>query len=257
MNQAFDIGRFGRVFYKYTIEHYKSYLMSLVVLVGVLLLGGSFLVYMEGKPLDKGLQLVMFISTMLLSGTIFTSTIFSELGEKKKAMPWLLLPATHFEKFLVAWVYSFLVFIVVYTLSFNLVALLLLNARHFEGEAHGLFYSFNRQILEVYIAYAFLHGVAFWGAIYFNRMNFIKTAFTFFIFIGVLMFMNRLLLQLMLGRPVEAAAFFGFTRVINNGQPVDIVLKQGNSGFNIIYLEIAMALILWTAAYFNVKEKQV
>lgn len=257
MNQAFDIGRFGKVFYKYTIEHYKSYLMSLVVLVGVLLLGGSFLVYMEGKPLDKGLQLVMFISTMLLSGTIFTSTIFSELGEKKKALPWLLLPATHFEKFLVAWVYSFLVFIIVYTLTFNTVALLLLNARHFEGEAQGLFFSFRRQIFEVYVGYAFLHSVAFWGAIYFNKMNFIKTAFAFFIFLGILMFMNKLLLQFMLGRPVEAAAIFGFTRILENGEPVDIVMQKSNSGYGIIYLEAAMALILWTAAYFNVKEKQI
>ena len=43
MNNTFNIGRFGRLLAKHTIEHYKSYLMSVLVLLGVMLLGGVFL----------------------------------------------------------------------------------------------------------------------------------------------------------------------------------------------------------------------
>lgn len=56
MNKTFNINRFGRLFKKHSKEHYRNYLMSVGVLVGVMLLGGSFLVYMADVQLDKNLQ---------------------------------------------------------------------------------------------------------------------------------------------------------------------------------------------------------
>ncbi len=46
MNKTFSINRFARLFKKHTKEHYRNYMMSIAVLVGVMILGGSFLVYM-------------------------------------------------------------------------------------------------------------------------------------------------------------------------------------------------------------------
>src|SRR5664279_4326257 len=120
MKKTFSIKRFSRLFKKHTKEHYKNYLMSLTVLVGVMILGGGFLVYMAEVQLDKNLQTFFFFSIMLLTGTIFTSSVFADLGEKKKATVWLTLPASHFEKYLIAWLYSFLFFIIVYLLVFYL-----------------------------------------------------------------------------------------------------------------------------------------
>ncbi len=108
MNKTFSIHRFTRLFKKHTKEHFRNYLMSVAVLVGVMMLGGSFLVYMADVQLDKSLQTFFFFSIMLLAGTIFTSNAFADLGERKKAITWLVLPASHFEKYMVAWVYSFL-----------------------------------------------------------------------------------------------------------------------------------------------------
>ncbi len=120
MKKTFSLNRFGRLFKKHTKEHYRNYLMSIAVLVGVMILGGSFLVYMADVQLDKNIQTFLFFTIMLLAGTIFTSSVFADLGEKKKAIAWLTLPASHFEKYLVAWIYSFLLFIIVYTLIFYL-----------------------------------------------------------------------------------------------------------------------------------------
>src|ERR1022692_150129 len=103
MNNTFNIRRFRRLFVKHTVEHYKSYLMSLTVLMGVMILGGSFLIYMIEAPIDKGFQSAIFAMILLLAGTIFTSTIFADLGDTKKAVASLTLPASHFEKYLVAW----------------------------------------------------------------------------------------------------------------------------------------------------------
>ena len=38
----------------------------------------------------------------------------------------------------------------------------------------------------MYLVFAFLHAIAFFGAVYFEKLHFIKTAFTFFIIIAVL-----------------------------------------------------------------------
>ena len=200
MNKIFNPVRFGKLFIKHTTEHYKGYLMALGVLIGVMVLGGSFLVYMVNARLDLETQSVLFLMILLLAGTIYTSTIFAELGEKKKAIAYLTLPASHFEKYLVAWLYSFLIFLVIYMISFYLVALFLLNVKHIPGQAEGVINLLEKPNLQIGLIYAFLHAIAFWGAIYFNKLHFIKTGFVFFVFMGLLILFNKILLGTMIGR---------------------------------------------------------
>ena len=258
MNKTFNAKRFGRLFIKHSTEHYKSYGMSLLVMIGVMLLGGSFLVYMTGMRMDKGDQTTMFVMILLLAGTIFTSTIFADLGDKKKAIPWLLLPASHFEKFLVAWIYSFVVFIIIYTLSFYVADRFVLSIKPFEGgPPPEMFEITHIHALEIYLVYAFLHSITIWGAIYFEKLHFIKTAFGFFISLGILILMNKMLLGTMLGRNVEAAAPFGNLSFIENGHLYDIILSNKQQVINNDYLVTVLAAILWVAAYFRLKEKQV
>jgi hypothetical protein len=257
MNKTFNAKRFGRLFIKHSTEHYKSYGMSLFAMVGVMLLGGSFLVYMVGARIDIGNQWALFTMILLLAGTIFTSTVFAELGDKKKAIPWLLLPASHFEKFLVAWIYSFVVFLIVYTLSFYMVALFILSIKPLGGSPPEMFDISSNRALQVYMVYAFLHGIAICGAIYFEKLHFIKTAFVFFISLGILILMNKMLLGTMLGRSVEAAPPFGNLRFTENGQVNDIMLSYDQHGINIDYLVTVLAVFFWVAAYFRLKEKQV
>ncbi len=195
MNKIFNPVRFGRLFIKHTTEHYKGYLMALGVLIGVMVLGGSFLVYMIDAPLDHSTQSGLFLVILLIAGTIFTSTIFADLGDKKKAIAYLTLPASHFEKYLVAWLYSFLVFLVIYTVSFFFVALFLLNVKHVPGQAGGVINLLQKQHLQFGLIYAFLHAIAFWGAIYFNKLHFIKTGFVFFVFMGLLILFNKIMLS--------------------------------------------------------------
>lgn len=257
MNKTFNAKRFGRLFIKHSTEHYKSYSMSLFAMIGVMLLGGSFMVYMMQMRLDIVDQSALFAMILLLAGTIFTSTVFTDLGDKKKAIPWLLLPASHLEKFLVVWIYSFVVFMIIYTLSFYLVALFVLNLRPLEGGQPEMFNIYTNHALQIYLVYAFLHGIAIFGAIYFEKLHFIKTAFVFFISLGILILINKMLLGIMLGRNIEAASPFGNLRFTENGQRNEITLPYNQHGLNIDYLVTGLAVIFWVAAYFRLKEKQV
>ena len=255
MNNIFNLSRFSRLFVKHTVENYKGYLMSLTVLMGVMILGGSFLIYMIEAPMDRGLQTALFSLILLLAGTIFTSTIFSGYGDKKKAVALLTLPASHFEKYLVAWVYSFLLFIILYTAGFFLVVSFAINVKHFPGHQDGVINFFKTPVCQMYILYALMHAVAFYGAIFFDKLHFIKTAFLFFISVGLLIAINKILLSVFIPKTVETTVPFGDLRIQSDQQTFEINVSQQD--YWMIAIVSVLAVIFWIAAYYRLKEKQV
>lgn len=257
MNKTFNAHRFGRLFYKHTTEHYKGYLMALSVLAGVMILGGGFLVYMMEFPIDKNFQTVLFMIFLLLAGTLFTSTIFAELGEKKKAIASLMLPASHFEKFLVAWIYSFITFIIVFIICFYSITLFALNVKQFPGKPPMIFSVFEQPVMFIFIVYAFLHGFTICGALWFEKLHFIKTGFVFFIALALLIFINKLLLDNMLGINVEASPPFTNIRIAVEGGFSNVNVTKTQTVPYGIYLVSVLAVIFWVAAYYRLKEKRV
>ncbi len=255
MNYNFNFGRFVRLFLKHTAEHYKSYLMSLAVLIGVLVLGGCFLVYMVEARLDKNVQSALFVIMLLLAGTIFTSTVLIDLGDRKKAVAWLTLPASHLEKYLVAWVYSLLIFLVVYTASFYLSAVFVVNIKKFDDHSYGVLNIFDKRIFQICLIYAFLHSLALYGAVFFDRLHFIKTAFVFFISLSVLVILNKIILSGLLGRAVVSTPPFGNVRFSGSGEEVTLVENLQEPYMT--YLIAVLAVIFWIATYWRLKEKQV
>jgi hypothetical protein len=262
MNNIFKPKRFGMLFIKFTTEQYKGYLMSLLVLMGVLTIGGCFMVYLMNVRMEISLQLLLLLWVILFAGTIFTSTIFTQLSNSKKAIVSLTLPATHFEKYLVAWLYSFIIFMVVVIIGFYLVMLFLLNIRHFPGpqeEIFNLFYNVNGLGTSVFFVlltlYGLLHSIAFYGALYFQKMNFVKTALLFFLIIGVLIIGNNLVMRQMIHRDIIQVMPFATVGFIENGATYSI----NTSGFiwvgQVVF--VVLAFIFWIAAYFRLKEKQV
>ena len=230
--------------------------MSVTVLVGVMLLGGGFLVYMADVELDKNLQTFFFFTIMLLAGTIFTSSVFADLGDRKKAIAWLVLPASQFEKYLVAWIYSFFLFIIVYTMIFYLALFTALNIQHVHTHRMVILNIFEKQILQMFLVFAFLHAIAFFGAVYFEKLHFIKTAFAFFIIIAALILLNKGLLSVFTGKSVDMSPPFNNMRFEEVGQTVDIKIEKQNAPY-ILYLLVILTFIFWVATYFRLKEKQV
>jgi hypothetical protein len=105
------------------------------------------------------------------------------------------------------------------------------------------------------VVYAFLHSVALYGAVFFERLHFIKTAFVFFISLALLVIINKMMLGALLGRAVESTPPFGNVRFSGSDQEVRLV--ENLQGPYMIYLVMVLALIFWIAAYWRLKEKQV
>ena len=257
MKKQFNLSRFNRLFIKHTVEHYKSYLMSLLVLIGVMLLGGVFIIYMINEPMNVSSQNAFFTIILLLAGTIFASTVFAQLGDKKKAMVWLTLPASHFEKYLVVWLYSFLLLIIVYTGSFYLVLLFLNTVKHFPGHQNEVLNIFSKGGgLQVFLLFGLLHSIAFYGAVYFEKLHFIKTAFIFFIGLGILIAINNFVQRALMGNFIMMNVPFGGAMFMENHQTKAINITEAQQG-HILILVAVLTILFWAAAYYRLKEKQV
>lgn len=257
LTSSFSYNRFGRLFIKHTADHYKTYFMSWAVLIGVLLLGGILFIYALPDEMNVSFQITLYVMVMLAAGTIFTSTLFADYGDKKKSVSALTLPASHLEKYLVAWVYSFPLFLIIYTASFYGVLIFLLRLK--PGGEHARIFSIiadNPAGFKIYIVYGLLQAVAFYGAIHFNKLHFIKTAFAFFITIALMMISNKYLLGLMTGQKVRPNVPFGEMRFTEQMHNI-VIRTPPHYDWITQYTVIAFILILWVAAYFRLTEKQV
>jgi hypothetical protein len=182
MNELFSLRRFARLFVKHTAEHYRVYLMSVGVLAGVLILGGFFLFIVAPDTPGVNFQTGSYVILMFVAGGIFASTVFTDYGEKNRAIPALTLPATAFEKFLVGWLYSYPIFLVVYTAVFSLGVLALASMRHWSAGQQFVFFSIRQQEMRIFwVLFTEIHSIALFGAIFFRKLQFIKTGFSFFV----------------------------------------------------------------------------
>jgi hypothetical protein len=257
VNNFFSLKRFIRLFIKQTTEHYRTYLMATAVLAGVMLLGGSFLFFIIPEPPDTGMQTVCFIILMLISGAIYTSTVFSDYGEKNRALSSVALPATAFEKFLVGWLYSYPIFMIVYTGVFYLVLIGLRSTRHWPT-GHLDLLSLDQDMMPTMLTiYTLLHAISIFGAILFKRLHFIKTGFAFFLLYGVIMLLNTLFLKAITGVNIIKLelpyAYLNF----DVGTKYYSLAAKTPTGFNVITALYLVAILIWIAAYFRLKEKQV
>lgn len=259
MNNICSANRFLRLWNKHTKEHYKSYLMSVAVLTGVLLMVFSVVAYDGEGAIPLGGQRGVFAFFLLISGTIFTSMVFTELGNQKQSIPALTLPVSHLERYLVAWIYSFIVFQLVYVACYYIVDIIAVNIGNNNPKVHNEIMTLDfheKEIYVPYLAFLLLHAVSFFGAIYFEKMHFIKSAFAFFIALVAIILLNSALVHLIFNETVHVSA--PFTGVFIKEKEQYFQLPPTDTGAAIsLYMIFALVIILWTATYYKLKEKQV
>ncbi|QIL76705.1 hypothetical protein [Hymenobacter sp. HDW8] len=258
MKNHFNAQRFGQLFRKHSAEYLNQYLLSTGVLIGVMMLIMGFIAYISGPPLNARMQDIFFMLFLFGAGFIFTSTIFSNLGNKNQAIAALSLPASHFEKYLVGWVYSFIIFLIVFTASFYLVTALVVSLDEWYGQEKEILnvFSPDQQGLKTYIIYAFIHAVAIWGAIFFTKIQFIKTAFLFFLGLGIMAVLNFQILKTLFTQDLKMAMPFADVFLQADKEMYSLELPQQQQQL-IILVPIILAFFFWTTAYVRIKEKQI
>lgn len=255
MNNTFNMQRFLWLFNKHTKENYKTYLMSIGVFVAILSFTMGYVAYFGG--LNNGTQEAFFAFFLTFPGTVFASLAFSKLGSKSGAISILTLPVSTFERYLVGWIYSFVIFQIVFFTCFFAVDIAIVNISNHYLKTETKLIDITSEETKLYVVFFyfwFLQSVAFLGSIFFNKLHFIKTALVFFLALIILVVTNKIMAQLIMDSQVSAR--FPFS---------NLFIKDGISSYYIaaqpsVILTVVLcisALCLWVAAYFKLKEKQV
>ena len=258
MNNTFDIKRFGMLFKKHTLEHGKTYLLSAGVLTGLLFILLGFSSYSSDGHLRINVQIPVFVFISLITGGIFTSIVFSELGDKSKAIPTLMLPASHFEKYLVAWLYSYIIFQVIYVGVFYLTDSIVVNMGHHELEVDKVINIFDTQKNDcwyAFVAYGFIHAFSFFGAIFFKKLHFIKTAIAFFACLIILTLINKPIVSALIPGDIKSIPFQRLD-IYDHDRYFNIRGSDGMMNVSLCVLALVV-LLLWATTYLRLKEKEV
>jgi hypothetical protein len=257
MNNTFNIQRFSRLLNKQIKDNYASYLMSLAVLAGILAITMGIGFLLNHGNFDGSSQAGFYATFVIIAGAIFTSMVFADLGDKKKAIPALTLPVSHFEKFLVGWLISVIIYLIVFTVTFCAVDLLMINLANSFFDTHTQFFTtadYKGHFGMLLIGFGFLHAVTFFGAIFFEKLHFIKSIFALFIVLFLIWLADQPLAQVVFGQEnLRAIPYVGVAvPLVNN-----YTMITANNATLLYYTLTALILILWTAAFFKLKEKQV
>jgi hypothetical protein len=135
-----------------------------------------------GQPaLDSRTFLGVIMPYFFAGGYVFTSTIFSELRTAHRGYLYLTLPASTFEKLTVSWFISSVLYVIAaIAVLFFINVLLMAVAIIFSANHVPLFNLFDPSILRIYAVYMVTQPVFVLGAIYFRRVNFLKTLLSLF-----------------------------------------------------------------------------
>jgi len=259
MKNILSFQRFFKLLNKHTKEQYKTHLMSMAVLVGILSLMMGIVAYFNGGEFAVNGQLGFFYIFLFLSGTIFTSMVFADFGDQKKSIPVLTLPVSHFERFLVGWVYSFLFFLVIFVLCFFIIDFIVISVGNINPLVKNELVSIvdkKDQFLIAFLIFGLLHATALLGAIFFEKLHFIKTAFAAFVILIVLQLINVPLINMFFSANKRMQPLFVGINLEENSRSFFITPSDFSNNI-VITMFIGVTLLLWTAAFFKLKEKQV
>jgi hypothetical protein len=250
MNLFFNPTRFGRLLRKHTSENLLSYGLGAAVLLGGMLVVMGFLSYIGGGISHVG-QGVLFILLLMGAGGFFTSTVLGHFGSGSRAAMALTLPASQFEKYLVAWLFSLPLFLVVFTIDFYLADWLVLSLSPGHNTLLNVFGD-AEAVVTVLVVFLIVHGVALCGSIIFKQYQFIKTAFVFFLVATVLIVINYQVMKGTIGPEFRMAMPLGPIN-FSNGPALTLPDEQSRP---ILLPLLALIPLLWLAAYARLTEKQ-
>lgn len=256
-NQYFSPVRFGRLFARHTAEYLPGYLLTAAVGGGVMLLIMGFIAFIQKSALNIPTQTIFFVLFLLVGGSVFASTVFSQFGEPRRATVALLLPASSLEKYLVAWLYAVPLFLLLFVPLFYLVTAAVGYASAAPGQVPKLLNLWqNRQEMAgIFWFFTLLSALGLWGSIHFTKAQFIKTAFGTLVLLAVLSAINFQVVKGLISPGLRYGPPFADLALAEGGQYYGLALADHQLPW-LSVLPLALAALLWAAAYARLTEKQ-
>ncbi|WP_212001798.1 hypothetical protein [Chitinophaga sp. HK235] len=264
-NNVLDFRRLGFYLRQHLLASWKSYLLGTLVIFGIMLLFPVFILLTGNAPKRMTDIIGFYYIGLFFAGMLFTSLSFSDFSNKEKGVHFLLLPASLFEKYITMFLITSIGFLLVYHLCSSIGFFAIDNVVR-SKTGIGLvrnweFFSTQNGGVYFYYGYIFLHAVFLLGAVSFQRLAFFKTFVTTLLILGSLYLLNTLFVWILFGNKM----YYPFHQV-----PFLLVVTKGgvyNSEMFIIsekmiksyafIAEYVLAPVLWTIAYFRLKDKEI
>lgn len=277
MNQTFSSARFGRLLRKFWHDNQRELLMQAAALFVVMLVGMLFLCYSSTPDSAEHSRVVALLLISLVACPLFTVHVTSVYNKREQAISALLLPVSLFEKWLLLWVVTGLVFALCFLGFFHLI------------DAIGTYYVNHRDWSEIslkylrdnalpmtmdYFAYndlynspiwavwVFLHPFTLMAGLLFRRYTLVIGVLTGITLFATVLFGNIYLTRVMLGHTGPIASGFPYAGVtvfekVASATGHDLNLPQPIG--NIIRWTVGLVVfaLLYAIAFFRLKEREV
>jgi hypothetical protein len=263
MNDTFNIKRFGWVLRKSILERPAQMLGLMVVTLVITLITYAIVQNMAG--IAKA-QVCAFVFGLLIGGSFISSLVLGYFSSNSSGTSFLMLPASHLEKWLSAVLVAGVLYVCIYLGFYRLIDILFVNSYHHKLDPNSPNYqtlyhavevfTFNNQISsQIFMMFANLSGAMILGSLYFNRVSYIKVALVICSVVLGTYFLNLLIANVFFDHIDLAIPFRSlFLKV---GSEIGIVdLPQPLNELLSILIRYVIPAILWITAYIRLDEKE-
>ena len=276
MNPTFDFGRWGQLVKQHWIENKKRYLLSIAAMAGILFMWLFFVAISdEVHPMDASTQRGTYFFLLFLIGCFYASQFYRELGSRSRAINYLLLPASSFEKLMVSILYAVVLFFAIFTAIFYLVDVIMVaavNALHpyyTEPNANGAvqkasvinvfgWFGVNNGVPFFFAIYFAIQAAFLLGSVYFEKYSFVKTIISLFCIFLIFWAVNSFLLEAIMPEGGYLRDL-GSIRVTDEASGTDNLVELPNAIREVLggVLKFGFPLFFLVVTYFRLKEKEV
>lgn len=258
MHPFFSVNRFSLLIAQHWAENKKRYALSILAIAGLLIAWFICGMLIEDEnPMSGGAQEMIFFLMLFATGTFYAGYYFRDLSSRDKGSNFMLVPASVFEKFLCALLYTVVLFFLSYTVIFYLVDLCMVSL---SNNIHNVKETGNATVANIFetvlirfrdestvrslFLFFVIQSLFLLGSVYFRKYTFLKTAVIGF----ALFFVIFCVLYFFYGRHWHEDN--------DNGRYLHLFPEWAEQPFRLIVMYLATPLI-WIITYYRLKAKQV
>jgi hypothetical protein len=273
MNDTFSLQRFGLLLKKFIKEHTATYLLYIAILFGIILVvyGLTTLSVLQGRFPSEAPVIYFVMGSILMAG-MFSSSFYSFFHNKAKGIQYLNLPSSHTEKLLVGFLFTQIVFFVIYVAVFFVVDQMMVGIYNKFHKMPGnvspeylLLYKaspidFNNPEIFFGLLVAYIvSAVSHFGSLCFEKNAFVKTALICIVGSFALVFYSYYGMKSIIPEEIMPNGTVYNTSMRVGEDPIKgiVYLPGGWSKFITWFLPVMAYVLFWSASYFKLKEKQV
>lgn len=266
MDNTFSLKRFGLLAQRHFNQYLKTYIISSLVFAGITTLLFLLTTSTQRGAVAASTQFLIYIITIYTGLFIFTSGVFSPYQRPREAIFSLMLPASSVEKYTLGWLLSFLFYTICANGIFFTVHFFVMQYYGARGYVVESMWSYdwlsmsNDGYLLLYlagVAYLLIHAVALLGSTVFRKRAALKSALGLLVIAILYRYFNVLLSKTLASSEMTQFSLFPFLPSYAKAGETSYTISVAGASYWMLVFSLLISGLLWVAAYFKLKEKEV